>query len=109
MFGFVHTPDQEQASDPEIARVCGIHTIAMSFECRPRGVERPGGPTQLARDERNLGLGHNASGARHCLLWTKAARRFSQECLCANEIAELGHGNAAQRERRRVVAQGNAL
>ena len=38
-----------------------------------------------------------------------AARRASQQRLRPREIAELGHGDAAKRERRRIVAQRDAL
>jgi hypothetical protein len=39
----------------------------------------------------------------------ECARGAPQELACARIIAELRHGNAAQRQRRRVVAQGNPV
>ena len=67
------------------------------------------GHVEVARDERDLGLGDDASRAGHRLLRTERARGTSQECLRANEIAELRHRDAAQRERRRIVTQGDPL
>ena len=107
--GLVEAPDQEQAPDLEIPRMRGVHPVAVLFERRPRRVERLRGPAQVARDERDLGLGDDAPRAGHGLLRTEGARRASQESLRANEIAELRHRDAAQRERRRVVAQGDPV
>ena len=87
----------------------GVHPVAVRFERRPRRVERLRRPAQVARDERDLGLGDDAPRAGHGLFRTEGARRTSQESLRANEIAELRHRDAAQRERRRVVAQGDPL
>ena len=87
----------------------GVHPVAVRFERRPRRVERLRGPAQVARDERDLGLGDDAPRAGHRLSRTEGARRASQESLRANEIAELRHRDAAKRERRRVVAQGDPL
>jgi len=39
----------------------------------------------------------------------EAARGAPQQFTGARVLAELGHGDAAQRQRRRVVAQGDAL
>ena len=87
----------------------GVHPVAVRFERRPRRVERLRGPAQVARDERDLGLGDDAPRAGHRLFRTEGARRTSQQSLRANEIAELRHRDAAKRERRRVVAQGDPL
>ena len=62
-------------------------------------------PAQLARDQRDLGLGHHAAGAGDGFLRAEGARRPAQQGLGADEIAELRHGDAAQRQRRRIVAQ----
>ena len=52
---------------------------------------------------------NDASRAGHRLFRTEGARRTSQESLRSNEIAELRHRDASQRERRRVVTQGDPL
>ena len=91
-------------------RACAALTpVAVRFERRPRRVERLRRPAQVARDERDLGLGDDAPRAGHGLFRTEGARRTSQERLRSNEIAELRHRDASKRERRRVVAQGDPL
>ena len=91
-------------------RACAaFDPVAVLLERRPRRVERLRGPAQVARDERDLGLGDDAPRAGHGLLRTEGTRRPSQESLRANEIAELRHRDASQRESRRVVAQGDPL
>ena len=103
--GLVEAPDQEEAPDLEMPRMRGVHPVAVLFERRPRCVERLRRPAQVARDERDLGLGDDTPRAGHGLFRTEGARRTSQESLRSNEIAEPRHRDAAQRERRRVVAQ----
>src|SRR5438874_781345 len=109
MLGLVQAADQEQAPDLESARMRGIYAVAMRFECHPRCVERLRGPPQIARDECDLGLGDHAPGAGHRLFRTERTRSTSQESLCPNEITELRHRDASQRERWRVVSQGDPL
>jgi hypothetical protein len=108
-FGRVEAPDQEEAPDLEIPRMRGVHPVAVLFERRPRRVERLRRPAQVARDERDLGLGDDAPGAGHGLFRAEGARRTSHESLRSNEIAELRHCDAAKGERRRVVAQGDPV
>ena len=107
--GFVDAPDQQQAPDLEIPRVRGVRPVGVRFERRPRRVERLRRPAEVARDERDLGLGDDAPRAGHGLFRTEGTRSTSQESLRSNEIAELRHRNASKRERRRVVAQGDPL
>ena len=107
--GLVETADQQQAPDFEVARVRGVQPVARLLERRPRRLERPGGPAQLARDQRDLGLGDDAAGAGHRLPGAEGARRPLHQGFRAREIAELRHGDAAQRQRRRIVAQGDAV
>jgi NAD(P)-dependent dehydrogenase (short-subunit alcohol dehydrogenase family) len=58
-----------------------------------------------------IGLATAVTLARggHKVIATMRARSTSQECLCSNEIAELRHRDASQRQRRRVAAQGDPL
>jgi predicted dithiol-disulfide oxidoreductase (DUF899 family) len=109
MLGRVKAPDQEEAPDLEIPRICGVHPVAMLFERRPRRIERLRRPAQVARDERDLGLGDDTPRPGHGFFRPERARRPSHESLRANKIAELRHRDAAQRERRRVVAQGDPV
>ena len=103
--GLVEAADQQQAADFQVARVGGVQPVARLLERRPGGVERLGGPAELARDQRDLGFGHDAARAGHRLPGAEGARRALDQGLGAREIAELRHGDAAQRQRRRVVTQ----
>ena len=107
--GFVKAADQEQAPDLESPRMRGIEAVAVRFERRPRCVERLRRPAQIARDQCDLGLGDDASCAGHGLFRTEGTRRTSQQSFGSCEIAELRHRDAAQRQRRRVVAQRDPL
>ena len=88
-------------------RMRGVHPVAVFFERRPRRVERLRRPAQVARHERDLGLGDDTPRAGHGLSRAEGARRTLQKSLRAREIAELRHRNAAKRQRRRVVTQAN--
>jgi hypothetical protein len=107
--GLVEAPDQEKAPDLEIPRMRGVQPIAVFFERCPRSVECLGRPAQVARYERDLGLGDDTPRAGHGLFRTKGARRTSQENFRSNEIAEPRQRDASQRERRRIVAQGDLV
>jgi hypothetical protein len=85
--------------------VCGICTVAVRFERGSCCIERLRRPAQVARDERDLGLGDHASRAGHGLFRAEGTCRTSQEILRSNEIAELRHRDASKRERRRIFAQ----
>ncbi len=107
--GLVEAPDQEESPDFEIPRMRGVYLVAVLFECRPRRVEHLRRPAQVARDERDLGLGDDAPRAGQSLFRTEGARSTSQEGLRSNEIAKLRHRDASKCERRCVVAQGDPL
>jgi hypothetical protein len=92
-----------------MSRMRGVDPVAMRFEYRSGCLERLCGPAEVSRDERDLGLCHDAPGARHGFFRTESARRIAQQSLCSNQIAELRHCDASKRERRRIVAQGDAV
>ena len=64
-----------------------------------------GEPREVAHGEGHLGLGDDTAGARQLLVRAEAAGGAPQQLAGARVLAELGHGDAAQGERRRVVAQ----
>jgi hypothetical protein len=107
--GLGEAPDQEEAPDLKVARMRGVHPVAVLFERRPRCVERLRRPAQVARDECDLGLGNDTPRAGQGLFRTEGARRTAHESPRSHEIAELRHRDASKRERRRVVAQGDPL
>src|SRR5437773_575503 len=109
MPGLVDAADQEQAPDLEIARMRSIYAVAVRFERHPRCAERLRRPGEIARDECDLGLGNHTPRAGHRLFRTEGARSLSQERLRSNELAKLRHRDASQRERRRVISQGDPL
>ena len=69
----------------------------------PGRIERLCRPVEVARDERDFGLGHVAAGAGDRLARTEGAPRAVQQQLGA-KIAKLRHGDAAQRQSRRIAA-----
>ena len=109
LLGGLDLADEELASRADQAGVERVGTIAERLERLRRGVEHVHRPCQIARGERHLGLGDLAAGLGESLLGTEAARGTSQELARPLVVAELGHRNAAQGERRRVVAQRDAL
>jgi hypothetical protein len=107
--GLVEAPDQQEPPDFEMARMRSVHAVTVLFERHPRGIERLRGPAQVARDEGDLGLGNDAARAGDGFSRPKGARRASHQHLRSNQITELRHRNAAQRQCRRVVAQRDSL
>ena len=109
--GLVEAADQEQATDLEHPRMRGVHPVAVRFECRPRCVERHHGPAQVARDQRDLGLGDDAPRASHRLFRTEGARRTSQQRFartrspsCAIAMPRSARAGASSRRATRFSA-----
>ncbi len=73
------------------------------------GGKRARRSAKVAHRERHLGLGNKAAGARQFLVGAKASGGPPQELARTWMLAKLRHGNAAQGQRRRVVAQGDPL
>src|SRR4029453_1660859 len=67
------------------------------------------GAAEIAHGESDFGFGYDATGARQLLVGAEAAGGAPEELAGARVLAELGHGDAAEGERRRVVAQAAAL
>ena len=105
LLGVVEPADQQQTVNRQVASVGGVHGIAVALQGLPRRVQRLGGGVQVAGGQRHLRLGHHAAGARHRFLCGEGPRRAPQQRPGAGQVAELRHGDAAQRQRRRVVAQ----
>lgn len=73
----------------------GIDAVAVRLERRARRVERLLGPAELARRERDLGFGDDASRAGERFVRAERASRAAHERLCPDELAELRHRDAA--------------
>ena len=107
----VDAPDQDEAPDREVARMRGVDPVAISFERRPRRIERLRRPGKVARGEGDLGLGDDTARAGHGLSRAEGVRRASHESFRANEIAELRHARcraARGQGRRRAGRPGSA-
>ena len=74
--------------------------------CCCEGTRRP---AEVAHGQRDFGFGDDTARTRQLLMRAEAARGAAQQLACPTMLAELRHRDAAQRERRRVVAQGHAL
>ena len=105
----VELSGEQEPARCRMSRVRGIHDVAVARERRVRRLERLDRPAQIARDERDLRLGDDASRARDGLARPEGFRCATEQRTRALEIAELRHGDPAQRERGRVVAQRHAI
>jgi hypothetical protein len=75
VFGIVEAPDQEEAPGLEVARMGGVYPVVLCFEDRRCRSEWFRGSGKIARSQRDLGLGDDASRARHSLPRAEGARR----------------------------------
>lgn len=107
--GFVEPPDQQQPARRDQTRLQRVGLVSARFECSCRRGQRAGGLPQLAHRQCHFGLGDHAAGVRQFLMRAEAACRAPQQLASTHELAELGHRDAAQRERRRVVSQRDTL
>ena len=87
----------------------GIGAVAARRQHRPRRGEGAGRRAEVAADQRDLGLGEDAARPRRRLARAEAAGGAAQQRARPPEVAELRHRDAAQRQRRGVVAQRHAL
>ncbi|ODN69710.1 hypothetical protein A6302_03005 [Methylobrevis pamukkalensis] len=87
----------------------GIAKVAAGLQRVPRRAERRHRPAEIALDESDLGLGNDAAGAGGGLALAEGFCGGAQQVAGAGKIAELRHGDAAQRQRRRIVAQRHML
>ena len=109
LLGSIQFADEELASGSDQAGVEGIGMIAEGVERFGGGIELIHAPGEITSSEGDLGFSDLATRLSETFARTKAMRGAAQEFACSLEITELRHGNAAQRERRRIIAQCNAL
>jgi len=107
--GLIEAADQELAAGLQVPGVRGVGRVAVGLQGRARGLQRLLGPGQLARNQRDLGLGHHAAGARQRVFRIEAAGGAAQQGFGAPEIAQLRHGDAAQGQGGRVAPQGDVI
>ena len=105
LLGGLQLADEEVAAGADEAAVQGVRVVPQGVE-RVRGpLERAHRPAQVARDEGDLGLGDLAARLGEALAGAEAAGGAPEELARPAVVAELGHGDAAQGEGWRVVAQ----
>ena len=105
----VKVTHQQSPPDLEIARMGGVHPIAVRLQRCACGIERLRGAAQVARGERDLRLGNDAPRACDNLPRTEGTRGTTQQNFRSSKIAKLRHCNPAKRKRRRIVSQRNTL
>ena len=105
----VEAAEEEEAAEFEMPGMRDIDPVAVGIEGCARRVQRLRRPTQVARRQRNLGLGNDAPRAGQYLFRTESALRASEESPGTNEVAQLRHGDAPKRESGSVVAQSDPL
>ncbi len=108
-FSVVDTTKEQLPPGLEVPRMCGIDRIPVLFQRRACVRERTGRPSEIPRDQRDLGFGDGAHGAGHDFVPTERPRRTPHERPGPLEIAELRHGDAPKGKGRRIVAQRDAL
>jgi len=91
------------------ARLDRVDAVGARLERRGGDGQRAWRAAQVAHGKCDFGLRDDAARPCNVLVRAEAARRTPQQLACARVLAELRHGDAAQRERRRVVAQRDAL
>ncbi len=107
--GLVEAADQQEPAQRDQPRLQRVGPIPMRIERVRRRRQRTRRPAEIAHRQRHLGLGDDAARARQFLVGAEAAGGAPQELAGARVLAELGHGDAAQGQRRRVVAQRHPL
>src|SRR5512140_1540746 len=107
--GVVDAAGEKETASFEVPRVRGIHDIAVARQRRLRRLQPLDRPAEVARDQRDLRLGDDASRARHSLSRPEGSRRAPEQRAGTVEISKLRHRDSAQRERRRVVSQRDSV
>jgi hypothetical protein len=107
--GLVEAAEQEQPAHRDQTRLQRVGAIGVRLERGRSGRQGARRAAEVAHREGHLGLRDDTTGARQRLVGAEAAGGAPQELAGARVLAELGHGDAAQGKRRRVVAQPDAL
>ena len=107
--GRVEAADQQQVAALEVARVGGVGAVAAPLERVARRLERLRRPPR-SRETSAISASAMAQRARATASRGPKPRAAAPEQrLGAGEVAELRHRDAAQRQRRRIVAQGDVV
>ncbi|WP_235186243.1 hypothetical protein [Lysobacter antibioticus] len=107
--GLIEPTEQQQAARRDQPRLQRIGAIGPRLQGRCRGGQGPRRTAEIAHRQRHLGLGHDATRPRQFLVTAETAHRTPQQLAGARMIPELSHGDAAQGQGRRIVAQRDPL
>lgn len=100
---------QQQAPHLQVLRVGRVAPVAVRCQRALRGPQRGAGPGQVARGQRDLAFGQRAARPGHGIARPEGARGAAHQRARPVEIAQLRQRDAAQGQRRRVVAQGHLV
>jgi hypothetical protein len=100
----VQAADEKKTPDFEVSRMQRIDAVAVPLERCARSLDCSCSTTEVARYERDLGLGDDAPSTSHDFFLAEPACGTAQQGLGTDEIAQLRHRDPAKRERRRIVA-----
>ncbi|MNP13132.1 hypothetical protein D3C76_1054010 [compost metagenome] len=103
--GLIEPADQQQATDAQITRVGCIDKIAVGLQRDPRRFQRLHRPTKIPRGQCDLGFGDGAACPRHDFFRPKGPRGHAYQRFGPHQIPQLRHGDTAQCQRGRIVAQ----
>lgn len=107
--GGVQSSQQQVAAHGDQACLRGVDAITARRQRACRFVERAWRGAEFAHGQRHFRLGHHAACARHGFTRTEAAAGAAQQVARAGIIAELRHGDAAQRQGGGIVAPAHVL
>ncbi|MNH90269.1 hypothetical protein D3C73_428050 [compost metagenome] len=105
----IELADQQQTADLQITRMGGIDPVTVVFKGDPRRFERLDRPPELPRSQGDFGLSHHTSRPGQHFLGRKGPLRPLDQRPGPHQIAQLRHGDTAQGQGRRIVAQGHAV
>ncbi len=108
-FGLVESAKQQK---PACRDQPGLQRVGMVSVRLQRGQgrrQRAWRAAEIAHGQRHLSLGDDTARAGQLFVGAEATGGAPKKFTGTRMLAELGHGNAAQGQCRRVVAQGDAF
>ncbi|MNN06318.1 hypothetical protein D3C81_1191060 [compost metagenome] len=107
--GLLQFSEQQQAARQDQPRLQRVGMITARFENRCDRQQGARGAAEFAHGQRHFGFCQAAACACQYFMRPKPTPRTSQQFTCTRQFAELGHGDSAQGQRGRIVAQRNVL
>ncbi len=107
--GCAQSSKQQQPTGGDEPRLQRVGVIGVLFQRSLGRHQRARRSAEIAHRQRYFRFGDDTTGARPFLVRAEASRSLAQQLARTPMLAQLGHGNAAQRQRRRVVAQSDPL